>query len=89
VLSDAHPEAISELARQYRMNEDIMTISNTLIYDNKLQCGSDQVAKRGLYLPNPVGIDELHRQVCQPKDCWLERLLAERCFPFTIEETQS
>ncbi|KAI0718426.1 Dna2-domain-containing protein [Cerioporus squamosus] len=50
-LSDAHPEAVVDLTHQYRMNADIMTLSNKLIYSDRLQCGSDYVAQRGLKLP--------------------------------------
>src|SRR6188768_1561157 len=31
-LCDAHPEAVANLAMQYRMNEDIMALSNELVY---------------------------------------------------------
>jgi DNA replication ATP-dependent helicase Dna2 len=46
-LSEAHPQAIVTLEYQYRMNEDIMTLSNTLIYHNRLRCGTPQVANVG------------------------------------------
>ncbi|XP_078162999.1 DNA replication ATP-dependent helicase/nuclease JHS1-like [Carex rostrata] len=43
-LSEAHPNAISALQCQYRMCSEIMELSNTLIYGNRLRCGSSQVA---------------------------------------------
>lgn len=43
MLCDDHPQSVSELTFQYRMCEDIMTLSNFLIYQNKLKCGSDEV----------------------------------------------
>lgn len=43
-LTEAHPEALVELQIQYRMNEDIMTFSNELIYDHRLRCGSEAVS---------------------------------------------
>jgi hypothetical protein len=33
------------LSLQYRMNEEIMKLSNTLTYSNRLRCGNEQVAK--------------------------------------------
>jgi DNA replication ATP-dependent helicase Dna2 len=44
-LSQTHPEAVVELDHQYRMNADIMTLSNRLIYDGKLRVGSAEVAQ--------------------------------------------
>ncbi|QLL30280.1 hypothetical protein HG536_0A00970 [Torulaspora globosa] len=43
ILCDDHPQSVSELTIQYRMCEDIMALSNFLIYQKKLKCGSDQV----------------------------------------------
>lgn len=43
-LCEAHPEATVQLRYQYRMNEDIMLLSNTLVYDHQLLCGSQSVA---------------------------------------------
>ncbi|KAM0786874.1 hypothetical protein ACM66B_002299 [Microbotryomycetes sp. NB124-2] len=50
-LSDAHPQAVCNLSLQYRMNEDIMLLSNRLIYQDQLKCGSKDVAERKLALP--------------------------------------
>lgn len=51
MLSDAHPMATVELCTQYRMNGDIMQLSNTLVYDHKLVAGSQQVARQCLSPP--------------------------------------
>ncbi|RKO95130.1 hypothetical protein CAUPRSCDRAFT_4452, partial [Caulochytrium protostelioides] len=45
-LSEAHPDAVSELTLQYRMNADIMALSNTLVYDHKLRCGTSLIAQQ-------------------------------------------
>jgi DNA replication ATP-dependent helicase Dna2 len=51
------------------MNEDIMTLSNRLIYGDRLKCGSEEVARRKLILPNEsVGggrtwLDVSHRRM--------------------------
>jgi DNA replication ATP-dependent helicase Dna2 len=42
-LSEAHPVAVVYLSAQYRMNADIMMLSNSLIYSNRLHCGSRDV----------------------------------------------
>jgi DNA replication ATP-dependent helicase Dna2 len=81
-LSDAHPHAVVDLTDQYRMNEDIMLLSNKLIYGDRLRCGSEDVARRGLTLPNRKALGGLHRAQrtrCRVAEgCWIEKLLAER-----------
>ena len=52
LLSDKHPQSVVNLEHQYRMCEEIMTLSNTLIYDGLLKCGNQAVAKRALTVPN-------------------------------------
>ncbi|GEM10851.1 DNA replication helicase Dna2 [Rhodotorula toruloides] len=47
-LSDAHPAAVVNLTHQYRMNSDIMSLSNALIYSGKLNVGDDRVGGRKL-----------------------------------------
>ncbi|KAH9923850.1 Dna2-domain-containing protein [Fomitopsis serialis] len=72
MLSDTHPHAVVDLNEQYRMNADIMLLSNKLIYSDRLRCGSETVAQQSLKIPDPTfsvagGI------------CWLGQLLDERC----------
>ncbi|KAF9233255.1 AAA domain-containing protein [Melanogaster broomeanus] len=43
-LSKTHPHAVVDLTHQYRMNEDVMLLSNKLIYGDRLRCGSEAVA---------------------------------------------
>ena len=72
LLSEKHPQAVVDLSYQYRMNEDIMLLSNRLVYENRLKCGSDQVAKQGLLIPD--------RRPCEAPcggDCWLQHLMEE------------
>ena len=52
ILSDAQPTSVVNLEHQYRMAEDIMLLSNTLIYSGRLKCGTASVAKRMLEIPN-------------------------------------
>ena len=51
-LAEAHPDTIVSLSQQYRMNAEIMQISNVLIYDQRLKCGSDTIARGRLLLPS-------------------------------------
>lgn len=49
-LCKAHPQAVAPLCTQYRMNEGIMGLSNELVYDGRLACGSDAIATAALSL---------------------------------------
>lgn len=44
-LSEAHPQSVVDLRYQYRMNSDIMNLSNTLIYGNRLICANHRVSE--------------------------------------------
>ncbi|TFK23313.1 Dna2-domain-containing protein [Coprinopsis marcescibilis] len=86
-LSDAHPNSVVDLNQQYRMNEDIMLLSNKLIYDDRLRCGNESVKERRLELAEGAvkvlqGMHEgARRRVSNPcggmgvKKCWLEHLV--------------
>lgn len=82
LLAEAHPEAIAFLEFQYRMNEDIMLISNTLVYDNKLRCANRQVASRSLRLPSrQQGLEKIHADNggrCRRRPCWIEEVIDPR-----------
>ncbi|EFY91275.1 putative DNA helicase [Metarhizium acridum CQMa 102] len=90
LLSDAHPEAVVNLEHQYRMCEDIMTLSNTLIYEGKLRCGTESLRRKRLHIPNMNALGQVHfnasslahpgtpRSFCTgpgPSRCWLYDLL--------------
>jgi DNA replication ATP-dependent helicase Dna2 len=89
LLSDRHPESVVNLEHQYRMNEDIMSLSNTLIYNGRLKCGTQAVARRSLKIPNLDGLRQHHHtldtlsgsesSICMaPRSgsCWLNVVLA-------------
>lgn len=81
MLSTQRPEAVVDLRYQYRMNEDIMSLSNTLIYDGRLRVGNEVVGKRGLILPNKkgcVGIKGAEAGCKGLETCWIQELLDER-----------
>ncbi|KAF8273386.1 AAA domain-containing protein [Lactarius quietus] len=62
-LSEAHPHAVVELTQQYRMNSDIMLLSNKLIYGDRLSCGNQKVANQCLIIPDNSFIQRLHELV--------------------------
>nr|ODN98785.1 DNA replication ATP-dependent helicase Dna2 [Cryptococcus depauperatus CBS 7855] len=79
-LSSAHPAAVVNLSYQYRMNAEIMTISNELIYGGRLKCGNEQVARQGLKLRHKQSCSEIFdRSNCSFPDgeCWVQDLLKE------------
>lgn len=90
LLSDSHPESVVNLEHQYRMCEDIMTLSNTLIYDGRLRCGTESLRFRKLEIPRMDALRQRHydasslalpgtpRSFCvgpAPSRCWLYDLL--------------
>ncbi|KAI9438474.1 Dna2-domain-containing protein [Lactarius indigo] len=74
-LSEAHPHAVVELTQQYRMNSDIMLLSNKLIYGDRLSCGNQKVANQSLIMPDNLFIQRLHELVpsCGAQ-CWMKEL---------------
>ena len=88
LLSDAHPSSVVNLEHQYRMCDEIMLLSNTLIYSGRLKCGTPEVASRTLEIPNMGGLKQHHidhirhsptrRPLCLGTGqgrCWLRDLL--------------
>lgn len=81
MLSEAHPTAVVDLSHQYRMNEDIMLLSNHLIYENRLQCGSESVKHQALTLPAPKACHDIWAgggSRCGERACWLQDLMSEK-----------
>ncbi|KAK2833981.1 hypothetical protein FQN49_006879 [Arthroderma sp. PD_2] len=60
LLCDMHPSSVVNLEHQYRMCEEIMHLSNTLIYSNHLKCGTPAIATRSLAIPNIEGLKRIH-----------------------------
>jgi DNA replication ATP-dependent helicase Dna2 len=87
LLSDTHPSSVVYLEHQYRMCEDVMALSNTLIYNGRLKCGSQEVAERRISIPNIDALKSHHhtpstlrsqRSICAAPVqgvCWLRDLL--------------
>lgn len=76
-LAEKHPESVSELTYQYRMCEDIMFLSNALIYDGRLRCGSETVACQGLTIPNPDQLTKGLKHDIPIQQQWLRIALQE------------
>jgi|SRR6266851_6265727 DNA replication ATP-dependent helicase Dna2 len=78
-LFEAHPHAVVELTQQYRMNADIMLLSNKLIYDDRLSCGNQKVANQSLILPDNTFIQRIHTSTSTCGDpCWMKELMLPR-----------
>lgn len=88
LLSDKHPSSVVNLEHQYRMCADIMALSNNLIYNGRLKCGTPQVADRCIDIPNmgalinhhytPMTISRSQGNICfgpVKGKCWLRDLL--------------
>lgn len=73
ILSERHPESMAELTLQYRMCEDIMKLSNFLIYKDKLKCGNEQVSNQSLTIQN-LGEISKYKTTASGKD-WLTDIL--------------
>ncbi|XP_040025069.2 DNA replication ATP-dependent helicase/nuclease DNA2 isoform X1 [Gasterosteus aculeatus] len=48
---ELHGDAVVQLNVQYRMNRQIMSLSNSLMYEGRLECGSERTATALLALP--------------------------------------
>ncbi|CZT07936.1 related to DNA helicase [Rhynchosporium agropyri] len=87
-LSDMHPSSVVYLEHQYRMCEDVMALSNNLIYQGRLKCGSQEVANSSLKIPDIESLRDHHytpstlslasKSICagpDPNRCWLRHLV--------------
>jgi len=72
-LSESHPEAISCLSTQYRMNDDIMLLCNSIVYEYRMVCGSPEIASARLQLPN---LEMMIQKLSSfPSNSWLTQCL--------------
>lgn len=62
MLSENHPSSVVNLEHQYRMCEEIMLLSNTLVYNGRLKCGTQAVARRTITIPNINGLQKHHQE---------------------------
>ncbi|XP_054838935.1 DNA replication ATP-dependent helicase/nuclease DNA2 [Eublepharis macularius] len=69
---EQNKNAVVQLNVQYRMNSKIMSLSNKLTYDGKLECGSERVSKAIADLPN---LKELKLEQEYSSETWLKETL--------------
>lgn len=77
LLTEAHPDAVVSLTMQYRMNEDIMSLSNALIYDGRLRSADRSLSDLSLKIPMGIATDSFHYmdpRAC-PERCWISDLM--------------
>lgn len=74
-LSEMYPESVVDLTHQYRMCSDIMLLSNTIIYEGRLKCGSEQVANQFLEIPEISNLKGTFPEDLSPGDRWIENIL--------------
>lgn len=73
ILCSAHPSEVIDLTTQYWMNEDIMSLSNELVYARQLKCATTAIARQSLTLPNEDYVCQIrHKRVSV---CWLRDVL--------------
>lgn len=90
LLSDTHPSSVVNLEHQYRMCEDVMSLSNALIYEGRLKCGTESLRFQRLEVPDMDALQQKHynqsniaqsgsiKSICtSPKanSCWLRDLI--------------
>ena len=78
MLSEAHTDAVTDLSLQYRMNEDIMLLSNELIYEGRLRCGSNAVARQSLALSKELDCGSAFPGGHGDTPCWTKDLINEK-----------
>ena len=61
-LSERYPQSVVRLSLQYRMNEEIMRLSNALFYDGHMQCADSQTRTQR-HPPVPGGCGNM-------RECW-------------------
>ncbi|KAL9053487.1 MAG: hypothetical protein Q9162_004725 [Coniocarpon cinnabarinum] len=90
-LCEVHPEAVVELGVQYRMNAEIMSVANSLIYNGRLECGNEAVATRRLDLPRWRGDTsaDSSRGQANVETSWIARCLAPNSSPLVFLNTDA
>ncbi|KKA30036.1 hypothetical protein TD95_001534 [Thielaviopsis punctulata] len=90
LLSESHPDSVVNLEHQYRMCEDIMMLSNQLIYQGRLKCGTEELKSLKLDIPDmdalrkhhyhrhstPENRDTEHCSGHKDAPCWLRDVIS-------------
>ncbi|XP_065527044.1 DNA replication ATP-dependent helicase/nuclease DNA2 isoform X2 [Lathamus discolor] len=69
---EQNQNAVVQLTVQYRMNSKIMSLSNMLVYEGKLECGSEKVSNATVNLPNLI---KLKLDLADASKTWLKNVL--------------
>ncbi|XP_069720229.1 DNA replication ATP-dependent helicase/nuclease DNA2 [Phaenicophaeus curvirostris] len=69
---ERNQNAVVQLTVQYRMNSKIMSLSNMLVYEGKLECGSEKVSNATVNLPN---LKKLTLEFADASKTWLKEVL--------------
>uniref|UniRef100_A0A8B9R5N2 DNA replication ATP-dependent helicase/nuclease n=1 Tax=Anas platyrhynchos TaxID=8839 RepID=A0A8B9R5N2_ANAPL len=69
---EKNQNAVVQLTVQYRMNSKIMSLSNMLVYEGKLECGSEKVSNATVNLPN---LKKLKLELADASKTWLKEVL--------------
>ncbi|XP_010020262.1 PREDICTED: DNA replication ATP-dependent helicase/nuclease DNA2, partial [Nestor notabilis] len=69
---EQNQSAVVQLTVQYRMNSTIMSLSNMLVYEGKLECGSEKVSNATVNLPNLI---KLKLDLADASKTWLKNVL--------------
>ena len=85
-LSECHPHAVVHLEYQYRMHKHIMLLSNTLIYENRLKCATQEISETLIELPDFVTLQTRIAQMKSKKGKTLFKFVAQdRNYPYMFE----
>ncbi|XP_061229796.1 DNA replication ATP-dependent helicase/nuclease DNA2 [Neopsephotus bourkii] len=69
---EQNQNAVVQLTVQYRMNSKIMSLSNVLVYEGKLECGSEKVSNATVNLPDLI---KLKLDLADSSKTWLKNVL--------------
>ena len=66
ILESKNPNGCINLEVQYRMNEDVLKISNECVYNNQMKCASDELKKSRLDLNVKTILNEEMKYILDP-----------------------
>ncbi|XP_019394042.1 PREDICTED: DNA replication ATP-dependent helicase/nuclease DNA2 isoform X1 [Crocodylus porosus] len=72
---EQNKNAVVQLTVQYRMNSKIMSLSNKLVYEGKLECGSEKVSKATVNLPDLKNLNLKLELFTGSSETWLKEVL--------------
>ncbi|XP_075114807.1 DNA replication ATP-dependent helicase/nuclease DNA2 [Leptodactylus fuscus] len=72
---EKNQDAVVQLTVQYRMNSKIMALSNTLVYEGRLECASDRVSKAIVQLPQLKSLQLEMEFRESPEKAWVKNVL--------------